>query len=37
MANPCASIVDLYPSDYLAIGLPVASGISWGYPPLGAN
>jgi hypothetical protein len=37
MANPCAGIVDLYPSEYLAIGPPVAWGISWGYSPLGAN
>jgi hypothetical protein len=37
MAKPCAGTVDLYPGDCLTIGLPVTSGISWGYPPLGAN
>jgi hypothetical protein len=31
MATLYAGIVDLYPGDYLAIGFPVAWGISWGY------
>jgi hypothetical protein len=33
MAVLYAGLVDLYPGDYLAIGFPVAWGISWGYLP----
>ncbi len=34
MATLYAGIVDLFPGDYLAIGLPVAWGISWSYLPV---
>ena len=34
MASLYAGLVDLYPGDYLAIGFPVAWGISWGYLPV---
>jgi hypothetical protein len=33
MSTLYAGIVDLYPGDYLAIGFPVAWGISWSYLP----
>lgn len=33
MASIYSSIVDAYPGDYLAIGFPVAWGISWSYLP----
>jgi hypothetical protein len=34
MATLYAGIADAYPGDYLAIGFPVAWGISWGYLPV---
>ncbi|MCX6101552.1 MAG: hypothetical protein NTV92_09115 [Candidatus Bipolaricaulota bacterium] len=34
MATLYTGIVDLYPGDYLAIGFPVAWGISWSYLPV---
>lgn len=34
MATFYAGLADLYPGDYLAIGFPVAWGISWGYLPI---
>jgi hypothetical protein len=34
MATLYAGIADGYPGDYLAIGFPVAWGVSWGYLPI---
>ncbi len=34
MATLYTGIVDLYPGDYLAIGFPVAWGVSWSYLPI---
>jgi hypothetical protein len=34
VATLYAGIVDLYPGDYLAVGFPVAWGISWSYLPV---